>query len=473
MDESRGFRATSGELMPKANWQDPQTSEIRSTQIAGLQEAVGKFEDALDMQTTAVANQALVEVYIKTDDRYRIYQIADKRNWLASPAPVIKVNGGVVASGFTIDYGGGAVIFNPRLTGSDTVTADFTYTNATSGKFHATTGHAHSGAAGDAPNVPWNNVSGKPTTFAPAAHAASHGTGQADAVTPAAIGAVQNAGLTPSIMAGPDANKPTPNASGRIYIATDTNRIFRDNGAWGLIEGALDAHTALTAAHSATAAATVDRIILRDAAGRAKVVAPSAEDDIALKSNVTTVQTNLTTHTGTETAGVHGSASAATVNKLIHRDAAGRAQVAAPSVAADIARKDTVDAVQTNLTTHEGNTTTAHGAVSAATASKLVVRDASGRAAFAAPSAAGDAAILSTVTTHAALTAAGTHGSASAATVNTLIHRDASGRAKVVAPSAADDIARKDTVDAVQTNLNNHAGDTAHKYARSFLLIGG
>lgn len=102
---------------------------------------------------------------------------------------------------------------------------------------------------------------------------------------------------------------------------------------------------------------------------------------------------------------------AATANTVILRDANGRAQVAAPSAAADIARKDTVDA-------HANLTSTAHGAVSAPTAS-------------------------------------------------TLMARDASGRAQVAAPSAAADIARKDTVDAVQTNLTNHigAGGTAHANA--------
>ena len=49
-----------------------------------------------------------------------------------------------------------------------------------------------------------------------------------------------------------------------------------------------------------------------------------------------------------------------------------------------------------DLATHEANTTTAHGAVSAATASKHVVRDASARAKFAAPAAAGDALIKGT-----------------------------------------------------------------------------
>ena len=50
------------------------------------------------------------------------------------------------------------------------------------------------------------------------------------------------------------------------------------------------------------------------------------------------------------------------------------------------------------LTTH-GNLTTAHSAVSAATASRIVVRDASARAKFAAPGAAGDALIKGTALT--------------------------------------------------------------------------
>jgi|GEM_PF-6321392 len=59
------------------------------------------------------------------------------------------------------------------------------------------------------------------------------------------------------------------------------------------------------------------------------------------------------------------------------------------------------------------------------------------------------------------------HGATSAATASRIIMRDSSGRAKVAAPAAADDIARKDTVDAVQTNLNNHigTGGSAHALA--------
>lgn len=61
------------------------------------------------------------------------------------------------------------------------------------------------------------------------------------------------------------------------------------------------------------------------------------------------------------------------------------------------------------------------------------------------------------VTTHENKTS--THGATSAATANRIIIRDASGRAKVAAPSATDDIARKDTVDTVQADLDAHKAD--------------
>lgn len=126
----------------KTNWQDPVSGDIDSYLISGLQEAVGKMETILDMEVVAVADQALSEVFISDSDRYRIYQIAGKRNWVADPAPVVKVNSTEVTTGFVIDYGGGAVVFSPRLTFEDAVTASFTYvkgtsTPATGGKIYA------------------------------------------------------------------------------------------------------------------------------------------------------------------------------------------------------------------------------------------------------------------------------------------------------------------------------------------------
>lgn len=110
----------------KTNWQDPQTSEIRSTHISGLQDAVGKIEDILEVQLEAETGVTLTEVYISDTDRYRIYQAPlGKRNWAASPAPVIYKNGVQITSGFTIDYGGGAIILSPAATSTDVFTADF------------------------------------------------------------------------------------------------------------------------------------------------------------------------------------------------------------------------------------------------------------------------------------------------------------------------------------------------------------
>jgi len=82
---------------------------------------------------------------------------------------------------------------------------------------------------------------------------------------------------------------------------------------------------------------------------------------------------------------------AARAHSYIRRDANGRAKVAVPVDADDIARKDNVDVVQASLTSHT-DSTNPHSATSAATSSRLVLRDAAGRAAFVSPSAAGDAA---------------------------------------------------------------------------------
>lgn len=115
--------------MAKTNWQDPQTSEIVSPDISGLQEAVKKIEESIDIDTLFEENIPLTEVFISNDDRCRIYQAPEgKRNWLSYPAPVIKKNGDVITNDFHINYGGGAVIFTTPIEETDVLTADATYT---------------------------------------------------------------------------------------------------------------------------------------------------------------------------------------------------------------------------------------------------------------------------------------------------------------------------------------------------------
>lgn len=111
----------------------------------------------------------------------------------------------------------------------------------------------------------------------------------------------------------------------------------------------VDDHANLTSAHSATVSATADRIILRDAFGRAKVAAPSASDDIARKAEVDS-HSNLTTGVhGVGAGGVVGTTLVQTLsNKTLGSDlAAGGFKITglgAPVAAADAARKQDVDA---------------------------------------------------------------------------------------------------------------------------------
>lgn len=70
----------------------------------------------------------------------------------------------------------------------------------------------------------------------------------------------------------------------------------------------------------------------------------------------------------TDKAKLDAATSSPTVSTVMMRDANGRAQVAAPSAAADIARKDTVDAVQANLDAHIGSGGSAHAVATTSTA---------------------------------------------------------------------------------------------------------
>jgi hypothetical protein len=65
-------------------------------------------------------------------------------------------------------------------------------------------------------------------------------------------------------------------------------------------------------------------------------------------------------------------------NKVIQRDTQGRAKVAAPAEADDIARKNEIDI-------HTNSATAIHGATDSATANRLIIRDVNGRAQVAAP----------------------------------------------------------------------------------------
>lgn len=121
--------------MPKSVYTDPQDGEIKSTDISGLQDAVGKMEDALGLGATAETDVSLANVpayNTSGTQEYRIYQSpAGKRNWVNSPAPTVKKNGSTITTGFSIDYGGGAILLDSTALNTDTFTASFSRTNST------------------------------------------------------------------------------------------------------------------------------------------------------------------------------------------------------------------------------------------------------------------------------------------------------------------------------------------------------
>lgn len=122
------------------NWQDKTSQdEILSSHITGLQHAVGKMEDVLNMQVVSVTDEPLTLV-ADADGVYRIAEAQNKRNWLADPVPVIKRNGDVIATGFAIDYGGGAVIFDAGQAGNS-FTASFSYVAAAGAVYDALDAH--------------------------------------------------------------------------------------------------------------------------------------------------------------------------------------------------------------------------------------------------------------------------------------------------------------------------------------------
>lgn len=85
------------------------------------------------------------------------------------------------------------------------------------------------------------------------------------------------------------------------------------------------------------------------------VTAGKTVDGVDLGTHAATTDTHIAASTG-----IHGATPTATANRLLIRDGAGRGKVAAPSAADDIARKDTVDAVTTFLNTHKTATPIDH-----------------------------------------------------------------------------------------------------------------
>lgn len=185
----------------------------------------------------------------------------------------------------------------------------------------------------------------------------------------------------------------TTEVQGKVELATGAET-----------QAGTDATRAVTPAGlfaAAVPAPTANRVVRRDAAGRAQMAAPAAANDIAIKSNVDAVQASVDNH-ATATTGVHGVGGStvesaagaqakvdahaaltnphgatpnATANRMILRDAGGRASIVGPIEDDNIATKFYVDTavagaggVSGDLSAHIAKTGTAvHGLGTAST----------------------------------------------------------------------------------------------------------
>jgi hypothetical protein len=125
------------------------SEDILSAHINGLQYGINNVESILNMKTASKTGQALAPVIDMEDNtlRYRIYEATD-RNWLTSPAPVIKRNGTAVNSNeYVMQPAYGVVVFNVPQSSSDAITADFTHVTNGSTRLETIEGNVSANAS--------------------------------------------------------------------------------------------------------------------------------------------------------------------------------------------------------------------------------------------------------------------------------------------------------------------------------------
>lgn len=119
--------------------------EIYSADISGIQDAINKVETVLSMHTSTATDHELQAVSDQAEPAMhrRIYE-GTLRNWLETPAPVVRRGGDIVPLAEYVLYAAqGMVVFSAQQASDAVITADFTYTIASSPLL----GHAGVGGA--------------------------------------------------------------------------------------------------------------------------------------------------------------------------------------------------------------------------------------------------------------------------------------------------------------------------------------
>lgn len=115
--------------MAKTPFVDLKSEDILSAHISGIQHTVNKIEEILNLGTAAKVNHVLIPVADQADPTLHnfIYE-GTIRNWLTSPAPVVKRNGEVVdPAEYDIQPAYGVVVFKVQQGAENEITADFSH----------------------------------------------------------------------------------------------------------------------------------------------------------------------------------------------------------------------------------------------------------------------------------------------------------------------------------------------------------
>lgn len=152
---------------------------------------------------------------------------------------------------------------------------------------------------------------------------------------------------------------------------------------------------------------------------------------------------------------VHGATSAATANRIIMRDAQGRAKVAAPAAADDIARKAEIDAVQADLNSHKGSGGSAHAVATTSTAGFMSAADKAKLDGIASGAEVNQNAFSSIQVQNSSGSAKFTHSADSK--TDTYVLREGGG---IVITAPADDVAQIEHADTSSQSSVNNSGAT-------------
>lgn len=115
--------------MAKTPFIDLKSEDILSAHISGIQHSINKLENVLNLQTATKTGHALVAVADQADAtlHHFIYE-GTIRNWLSTPAPVVKRDGIVVSpSEYIVQPAYGVIVFETQQDAVYNITADFTH----------------------------------------------------------------------------------------------------------------------------------------------------------------------------------------------------------------------------------------------------------------------------------------------------------------------------------------------------------